>query len=119
MPKSVRIGVGELIGASTKYLADRVKKANLDGNGYLTLEEAKKLPADLRDNYDAYRKAGHSRVSVKQLSTHFSDYVAASAKAADKNKDGYLTATEAKGLPKDLRDNFLNYVKATQAPTPP
>jgi hypothetical protein len=119
MPTRVRVGVGELIGASTKYVQAEVKKANLDGNAYLTQAEAKKLPADLRDNYEAFRKAGHSRVSVKQFAESFSAYVASSAKAADKNKDGVLTGTDARALPKDLRDNFLNYVAATQGPTPP
>ncbi len=119
MPTRVRVGVGELIGASKSYIEAQVKKANLNGNTYLTLEEAKKLPADLRDNYEAFRKAGNPRVSVKQFTESFTAYVSKSAKAADKNKDGVLTATDAKSLPKDLRDNFLNYVAATQAPTPP
>ena len=73
----------------------------------------------MKDNYDAFRKAGHSRVSVKMLTTEFTKYVAASAKAADKNKDGFRTATDAKGLPKDLRDNFLNYLQATDPPPQP
>jgi hypothetical protein len=119
MPKPLRIGVNDLIGASKQYLADRVKKANLDNNAYLTQAEAKKLPADLRDNYDTFRKAGHPRVSVKKFSDNFVKYVAVSARAADKNKDGVLTATEAKALPKDLRDNFLSYVKATTRPAVP
>ena len=118
MPTRVRVGVGELIGASKKYLEAEVKKANLNGNGYLTLEEAKKLPADLRDNYESFRKAGNSRVTVKQFTESFTAYVTKSASKADKNKDGVLTATDAKSLPRDLRDNFLNYVAATQAPTP-
>lgn len=115
----MRVGVGELLGASKRYVEAAVKKANLNGNTYLTLEEAKKLPADLRDNYEAFRKAGNARVSVKQFAASFTAYVAKSANAADKNKDGVLTATDAKALPKDLRDNFLNYVAATQGPTPP
>jgi hypothetical protein len=115
---TVKIGVSDLVSASKKYIEERVKTANLDGNAYLTIAEAKKLPADLRDNYDAFRKAGHKSVSVKQLTASFTEFVATSAKKADKNKDGFLTATDAKGLPKELRDNFLNYVHATQ-PTPP
>lgn len=118
MPNPVRVGVRELIGASKKYLEAEVKKANGNGNAYLTVEEAKKLPADLRDNYENFRKAGNARVSVKQFTESFTAYVAKSANAADKNKDGVLTKTDAKGLPKDLRDNFLNYVTAAQGPTP-
>lgn len=118
MPNRVRVGVGELIGASKKYVEAEVKKANANGNAYLTVDEAKKLPADLRDNFDAFRKAGNARVSVKQFTERFTQYVAKSANAADKNKDGVLTKTDAKSLPKDLRDNFLNYVAATQGPTP-
>lgn len=118
MPKPVRVGVGELIGASKRYVEAEVKKANANGNAYLTVEEAKKLPADLRDNFDAFRKAGNGKVSVKQFTESFTKYVASSATAADKNKDGVLTKTDARALPKDLRDNFLNYVTATQAPPP-
>jgi hypothetical protein len=118
MPNRVRVGVGELVGASKKYLEAEVKKANLNNNAYLTLEEAKKLPADLRDNFENFRKAGNARVSVKQFTESFTAYVAKSASAADKNKDGVLTKTDARALPKDLRDNFLNYVTATQAPVP-
>ena len=36
MPTRVRVGVGELIGATKKTLEAAVKKANLEGNGYLT-----------------------------------------------------------------------------------
>jgi len=118
MPTRVRVGVNELVSASKSYIDAQVKKANLNGNTYLTVEEAKKLPADLRDNYEAFRKAGNSRVSVKQFTESFTDYVAKSAAKADKNKDGVLTKTDARSLPKDLRDNFLNYVAAT-TPTPP
>ncbi len=119
MPTRVRVGVGELLSATKRYVQAQVKKANANGNTYLTAEEAKKLPADLRDNYEAFRRAGHLRVSVKQFTESFTAYVAKSAASADKNKDGVLTATDARSLPKDLRDNFLNYVAATRPPAPP
>jgi hypothetical protein len=118
MPAPIRVGIRDLVGASKSYIEAQVKKANLNGNAYLTQEEAKKLPADLRDNYENFRKAGHARVTVKQFTESFTAYVTKSAKAADKNGDGVLTKTDARSLPKDLRDNFLNYVTATQAPTP-
>ena len=36
MPRAARNGVGESIGAGKKCLEDRVKKANADGDPYLT-----------------------------------------------------------------------------------
>lgn len=117
MPSPIRVGVSDLVAASRRYVEERVARANVNHNGYLTTAEAQKLPKDLRDNFEAFRKS-HPRVSVKQFTKDFTEYVAKSAKAADKNNDGVLTATDARRLPKDLRDNFLNYVQATQGPTP-
>ncbi len=116
MPSDVRIGVSELIGASKAYVEDRVRKANVNGNPYLTKEEAKKLPADLRDNFEAHRVKGNanSRVAVRQFTQAFVKYVAVKARAADANRDGFLSSAEARKLPKDLRDNFVNYVRATR-----
>lgn len=118
MPTRIRVGIGDLVAATKQYVEAEVKKANLNGNAYLTLEEAKKLPADLQDNFEAFRKAGHTRVSVRQFTETFVDYVSKSAAAADQNQDGTLTKTDAKKLPKDLRDNFLTYVSSLQQPAP-
>lgn len=119
MPTRIRVGIGDLVAATKQYVEAEVKKANVNGNAYLTLEEAKKLPADLQDNFEAFRKAGHSRVSVRQFTETFVDYVSKRAAAADKNHDGTLTRTDASKLPKDLRDNFLTYLSSLEpAPLP-
>ncbi|GMU59175.1 MAG: hypothetical protein AMXMBFR34_09380 [Myxococcaceae bacterium] len=118
MPSRIRVNIGELVAATKQYVETDVKKANANGNTYLTLEEAKKLPADLRDNFEAFRQAGHPRVSVRQFTESFTAYVAKRASAADQNRDGTLTKTDAKKLPKDLRDNFLAFVTSLQEPQP-
>ena len=94
------------------YVTASVNRANVDGNPYLTKAEAKALPRDLKDNYEAHRILGNAndRVAAQKFIEKFTAYVAVQAHRADLNSDGYLTAEEAKRLPKDVRDNFANYV---------
>src|SRR3954464_618535 len=94
------------------YVTANVKRANVDNNPYLTMAEAKALPKDLKDNYEAHRVLGNGndRVAANKFIQKFTDYVAVQARMADKNGDGYLSTAEAKKLPKDVRDNFANYV---------
>lgn len=105
------VKVADFVAASKSYVRANVKKANKDSNPYLTMEEAKKLPKDLRDNFEHHRVGGqaNARVSVKKFETKFTAYVAVKAEQADRNQDGFLDAKEAKLLPKDLRDNFWNF----------
>ncbi len=116
MPTVTKIKVSDFIAASKKYVQDKVAQANVDSNNYLTKTEAKKLPADLRDNFENFRGAqGGDRVSVANFQKSFANYVAAQAHSADRNHDGVLTAADAKKLPKDLQDNFWNYVHASDS----
>ena len=94
------------------YVTVNVRKANVDANPYLTKTEAKALSKDLRDNYETHRLLGNgnSTVVANKFIQKFTDYVAVQARKADANGDGYLTTAEAKNLPKDVRDNFANYV---------
>ena len=94
------------------YVTSSVKAANADGNAYLTKSEAKALPRDLQDNFEAHRVLGNGneRVAARKFIEKFTGYVAVGAEKADKNHDGYLSATEAKDLPKDVRDNFANFL---------
>ena len=94
------------------YVTSSVKAANVDANPYLTKTEAKALPKDLRDNYEAHRVLGNgnSRVAANKFVEKFAGYAAVQAEKADKNHDGYLTTVEAKSLPKDVRDNFANFL---------
>lgn len=110
------IKVNEFINASRTYVQKNVQAANVDGNPYLTRAEAKKLPRDLRDNFEHHRVGGqdNGRVSVKKFQENFVAYVAVQARRADKNGDGILSARDMTRLPKDLRDNVANYVEATR-----
>ena len=94
------------------YVTASVKRANVDHNPYLTKAESKALPKDLQDNFEAHRVLGNGndRVAAKKFIEKFTGYVAVQAAKADANGDGYLTSAEAKNLPKDIRDNFANYV---------
>lgn len=117
MPHNIpRVKVTEFIRASRDYVQDNVSRANVDGNPYLTKTEAKRLPRDLKDNFEHHRVGGqaNARVAVRKLETNFVKYVAANARKADLNGDGWLTAAESKKLPKDLRDNFWNYYRKTR-----
>jgi hypothetical protein len=100
------------VASTHAYVSANVKRANTDGNPYLTKEEAKALPKDLKDNYETHRLLGNgnSRVSAKKFVAKYTAYVAVQAQKADKNGNGYLSTAEAKKLPKDVRDNFKNFV---------
>lgn len=104
--------INAFVSSTRAYVTANVKKANVDGNTYLTKAEGKALAKDLRDNFEAHRVLGNgnSTVVAKKFIQKFTDYVAVQASKADANGDGYLTTTEAKKLPKDVRDNFANYL---------
>lgn len=94
------------------YVTANVKAANADGNTYLTKTEAKGLSKDLRDNYETHRLLGNGNATVvaNKFIQKFTDYVGVQARKADVNGDGYLSTAEARKLPKDVRDNFANFV---------
>lgn len=106
-----KVKVSDFARASRTYVEAALKKANVDGNRTLTLEEAAKLPKDLQDNF---AKLGKTRVSTKDFIDGFVKEVSAGAKKADGNRDGYLTLSDGKKLPEAVRDNFRNYVAATR-----
>lgn len=110
------IRVNEFIRASRSYVQKNVQEANKDGNPYLTKAEARKLPKDLRDNFENHRVGGqaNARVSVKKFENNFVKYVAVNAHRADKDGDGILNARDITHLPRDLRDNVGNYIEATR-----
>lgn len=107
-----KIKVNDFIRASKTYIEKSLEKANRNKNPYLSPSEQKKLPKDLRDNLKSSGARGSVR--TKELATAFTKYVAVSAKNADRNKDGVLSAADAARLPKDLQDNFKNYVAASR-----
>lgn len=111
MPTTPKVKVADYVKSSRSYVEAALKKANADGNATLTLAEAGKLPEDLQDNFV---KMGKVKVSTKAFVTEFVKTVAEGAKAADQNRDGYLTLSDGKKLPESVRDNFKNYVAATR-----
>jgi len=115
MPKLTKVNIQELVSASKKYVNDQLKKADVDKNQVLTRTEAKKLAADLKDNFDASGfKLPNGSVKAADVAKEFVVMMEAWAKASDKNGDGYLSTTEAKALPKTLRDNYVNWVGAQE-----
>lgn len=113
MPKLTKVNIQELVTASKKYVKDQLAKADVDKNKVLTRTEAKKLAADLRDNFDASGfKLPNGSVKAADVAKEFVVMMEAWAKASDTNGDGYLSTTEAKALPKTLRDNYVNWSSA-------
>ena len=84
-----------------------VDRANADKNGLLTRSEAQALPANLKDNYDAFQqRQSNGVVGTARFAEEYVRYVAQASAAADTNRDGILTKSEARTLPVDLQDNF-------------
>ena len=105
------VKVADFIRSSASYIRANVRQANADGNTYLTKAESKALARDLKDNFENHRWGAQDNGSVtaSKFINRFTDYVAVHAKRADVNGDGFISAKEAKTLPKDLQDNFANY----------
>lgn len=112
---TTKVSVRDFVGASKTYVQAQLKKADANKDGKVSIAESGKLPKDLQDNLANFKAATHPRgaVSVKQFTSAFEKYVLAVSTKADKNHDGYLTKTDAGSLPKDLKDNYLNYYNAT------
>lgn len=120
MPKLSKVSITELVAASKAHVAAQLKKADLNHDKVLTRTEAKQLAKDLQDNFDASQfKLPSGSVKAADVAKEFVVMVEAWAKASDKNGDGYLSATEAKALPKSLRDNYANYLDAQSAKLTP
>jgi hypothetical protein len=116
MPKLTKVNINELVTASKKYVDDQLKKADLNKNSVLTKTEAKRLAKDLQDNFDASQfKLPSGSVKAADVAKEFVVMMEAWARATDKNGDGYLSTTEAKALPKTLRDNLTNYLSAQES----
>lgn len=113
--------IAEFNVASARYAQATVKKANADGNAYLSKAEAQNLPKDLQDNFANYQTyaANGRAVSKEKFLESYEKYIAGTTAKADANHDGKLSATEAKNLPKDLQDNWANlWAAVDNAPAP-
>ncbi len=115
MPKLSQVKIADLVASSRKYAEGQVAKANTNGNAYLTATEAKRLSADLQDNFAASGfKTRWGSVKTADLTREFTVMMEAFARSADTNRDGLLSVTEARGLPTHLRDNFAHFLAAQQ-----
>lgn len=115
MPRLTKVAIHELVAASKTYVDAQLKKADVDKNKVLTRTEAKKLAADLKDNFDtSLFKLPQGSVKAADVAKEFVVMMEAWARASDKNHDGYLSSTEAKALPRTLRDNFANYLEVQE-----
>lgn len=116
MPRLSKVNISELVEASKRYVDQQIKKADVNQNQVLTKTEARKLAKDLQDNFDASQfKLPAGSVKAKDVAKEFVVMMEAWAKAADGNRDGYLSTTEVKQLPRTLRDNVLGYLEAQSA----
>jgi hypothetical protein len=113
---ATRVKVKSFVASTAKYARKSARKADKNKNKKLTRTEAKALPKDLQDDFRRQAK-GKSSVGVEKFASDQAAYVSTSSKRADKNKDGYLNATEAAKLPATLKDNFANYGKPAAATT--
>lgn len=116
MRKVSRVPLSRIRRAGRRYARDRIDAANLGDE--LTLDDADRLPPDLREQLMlALRAAEDERVSADRLIDIFAQYVARSAATVDLDGDDHVTKSDAKRLPPLLRQNFLTYLDAI-APRP-
>jgi hypothetical protein len=117
MARTVR--VADFAAASARYVEGAVKKANVNGNAYLTKAEAAALPKDLQDNFEAKRMSSLSHVvSAREFVGDYAQTVKDAAERADVNGDGVIAATEMRHLPTELQDNYANFARVA-APAAP
>lgn len=113
MASSTRLDVQRFLKSAATYTDAALKKADANNSGYLTAAELGRLPRDLRDNVKAYADA-HGRVPVGKFKAAYLAYAKANLTRVDRNKDGLLTPTDIKRLPRDLQDNVKSYVGASR-----
>lgn len=103
-----KVKISSLVASTSRYAKKAATDADKNRNKRLSATESKSLPKDLRDDYRRQAKT-KSSISPESFAKDQAAYVAAKAKKADKNHDGYLSVSEEAGLPATLRDNLENY----------
>jgi hypothetical protein len=111
MPRS-GISVQDFVRSSRRYVESAVNRANADKNPFLRRAEAKALPADLQDNYAKLSKGVRGSIGARRFIESYAAHVAGAASLADRNQDDWLTKTDGRRLPPELRDNFENLLAA-------
>jgi hypothetical protein len=106
MPSKLKIA--DLVASTSRYAKKAATAADKNANQKLSATEARSLPADLKDDYKRQARAT-TGITPESFARDQAAYVAASARRADKNKDGYLSVTEQAAMPADLQDNLASY----------
>lgn len=109
-----RVKINDFVASTARYAKKAAISADKNKNGKVSTGEAKSLPKDLRDDYARQAKL-KSTITPGGFARDQAAYVAAGARKADKNKDGVLTATEAKSLSSELKANYENYAASLGA----
>lgn len=102
-----KVKIAQFVASTARYAKKAALAADKNENGKLSKTEAQSLPKDLRDDYA--RQAKTKNVTTTSFAADQAAYVAAASRRADKNKDGVLTATEARSLPAAVKNNYQNY----------
>lgn len=106
---AAKVKISEFVASTKRYAKKAALAADKDKNNKLSKTEAKGLPKDLRDDYARQAKT-KSVITPAGFAQDQAAYVAASAKQADADGDGLLSAAEAKNLPRSLKNNYADYV---------
>jgi hypothetical protein len=99
----------QIIQTTLKSLSTQVHSAlatvDVDHDGVISAGEAASFAPSLRDNFDSYQARHSGPVKADSFARSFMANAAIALRAADKNHDGVLSATEQKTLPASLADN--------------
>jgi hypothetical protein len=113
-----KLPISDFLKGSAAQVAKSAAAADVNRDGKISKDEQARLPQELQDNLRNWQKATGTRVAgVKKFVGAFEPYLTTQAHRADRNKDGFLTRTEAGRLPVDLQDNFARQLAATREAT--
>lgn len=107
---SASVNVSDFVSRSARYVRAATAAANADGNRYLTTQEAKALPKDLKDNFELIRASGP--LTTSKFISLYQRNVSIWAGYVDANKDGALSPVEQRKLPGYIKDNVANYLRS-------
>ena len=112
------VKISDFVASTARYAKKAALAADKTNDGKLSKADAKYLPKDLQDDYARQAKL-KSTITPAGFARDQAAYVAAAAKKADTNKDGILSATEAKALPVSVKNNYKNFAaNLGTGPTP-
>ena len=110
-----KVKINDFVASTARYAKKSALAADKNKDGKVSKTEAKSLPKDLQDDYARQAKL-KSTITPAGFARDQAAYVAAASRRADKNKDGVLTATEARSLATALKNNYENYAASLGSP---